>query len=145
MTTIHHQSKPGKIALDYYHEQRKNLDFPAKWAWQYAKDWQLIQELEEQFDIDLHCEEEIDDVEGSFGIQEDADDVINALHNGNPWAWFMAKVTVKAYGFEASDCLGGCSYKDEQDFKQGGYYLDMILECLGQIESEIYNNQEGEH
>jgi hypothetical protein len=60
-----------------------------------------------------------------------------SYENGNPYAWFSAKVTVKYKSFEATDYLGGCSYKSAKDFKNGGYYWDMVTTCVHEINTEI--------
>jgi hypothetical protein len=52
--------------------------------------------------------------------------VRDQLAQGNVWAWCVAKVTALLDdGRYGTDHLGGCSYKDEEDFKTGGYYDDM--------------------
>jgi len=56
-------------------------------------------------------------------------EIIDRLDYGEVWAW--AQVTVKALwaGFEGVDYLGGCSYKDEEDFTsigRDGYFQDMV-------------------
>ncbi len=56
---------------------------------------------------------------------------------GNIYAWFCAKITVKYKGYEATDYLGACSYKDENDFKKGGYYDDMLNTCIMEINREV--------
>ena len=52
--------------------------------------------------------------------------VIDDLLSGNQWAWCNVEVRGEYLGLSASDYLGCCSYKSEQDFKTGGYYTDMI-------------------
>lgn len=77
-----------------------------------------------------------DDEEGIKRIERE-------YNNGNFYAWFCAHVKVTYKGFEADDYLGGCSYKSERDFKENsGYYIDMISECIDQINKEIadHNN-----
>lgn len=102
----------------------------------------LIKAYEREYDITLEAIPETVRVRGNAlasgndALDKEAEDYILArLESGDIWAWFTAKVTVRdSYGREASDYLGACCYKDEKDFKQGGYYLDMIRECLDQIE-----------
>jgi len=37
-------------------------------------------------------------------------------------------------GLSESDTLGGCSYANEEDFRApGGYFDDMVSECLDRI------------
>ena len=61
----------------------------------------------------------------------------DSYENGNPYAWFCAKITVKYKDFEATDYLGGCSYKNEKDFKNGGYYWDMVNTCVKEINGDV--------
>jgi hypothetical protein len=66
------------------------------------------------------------------------------FNRGNGYAWFCAKVTVRYRGYEAIDYLGCCSYKSERDFKENsGYYVDMIRQCVDEINKDItaHNNQ----
>lgn len=65
------------------------------------------------------------------------DEIIRQLENGNEWAWCAVKVTAKWKGLEASNYLGGCSYKDEQDFMNCGYYEDMKLEAFISLTNQI--------
>jgi hypothetical protein len=68
--------------------------------------------------------------------KEAEDEIIARLESGDVYAWFTAKVSVRDdKGNEASDYLGACCYEDEADFKQGLYYLDMIEECIKQLEA----------
>lgn len=57
------------------------------------------------------------------------------LESGNQWAWCTVRVVGTYEGLEADDYLGGCSYADEADFKNGGYYDDMrqtVLDALNE-------------
>jgi len=67
-------------------------------------------------------------------MQPDFDESINAiirhqLDAGNPYAWFVARVTCHWKSFAYSAYLGGCSYTDEEDFMQCEYYTDMVNEA----------------
>lgn len=69
--------------------------------------------------------------------------VEESYESGNIYAWFCAKITVKYKDLEATDYLGGCSYKSEKDFKNGGYYYDMVNTCVEEINKDIEDyNQE---
>lgn len=63
--------------------------------------------------------------------------ILSELENGNPWAWCCVKVTAAYAGLEATTYLGACSYRDEEDFRQGGYFDDMRLEVLDMLESAV--------
>jgi hypothetical protein len=59
------------------------------------------------------------------------DMILERLDAGDVWAW--AQVEVQASlpdGRTGSAYLGGCSYDDENNFKEGGYYEDLIAEAL---------------
>ncbi len=55
----------------------------------------------------------------------------------NPWAWALVKVTASYLNWHGVNYLGGCSYEDEEDFKKGGYYFDMINMALNSLADEI--------
>lgn len=82
--------------------------------------------------------EELVTPEMSFEFDEDIKYIREQIEIGNPWAWCYVKVTASYEGFTGYDTLGGCSYKDEEDFKQGGYYENMChiakQELLQQLE-----------
>ena len=57
------------------------------------------------------------------------------MDKGNVWAWCSVKVSVSAHlpaddETTADDYLGGCSYKDRNDFiVNSGYFVQMVREC----------------
>jgi len=55
----------------------------------------------------------------------------------NEWAWCVVKVTAKWGGFEGTNYLGQCSYKDEADFAKGGYLPQMKAEALDDLKANI--------
>lgn len=60
------------------------------------------------------------------------------LDQGNIWAWAAVTVTVAWEGFEASDHLGACSYKSEEDFREpGGYFDQMVNEALDELNDRV--------
>lgn len=66
------------------------------------------------------------------------DKIVEDFNNGNVWAWCWVKVTAKWKSFTGYDTLGGCSYKDENSFKQvGGYYEDMKAQALDDLNRNI--------
>jgi len=48
----------------------------------------------------------------------------------NDWAWCQVTVRAELEGFEGFAFLGGCSYKSEADFTEGGYYTDLCDEAF---------------
>jgi hypothetical protein len=95
--------------------------------------------------ITLTAEEEDMGVRGNYVAsgddeqdKEDEDEIIRDYESGNLWAWCVAHVTVRPKDgrlatFSGDDYLGGCSYANEQDFKEGGYYEDMVNTALSEL------------
>lgn len=69
--------------------------------------------------------------------KEVEDQIIRDLMSGNQWAWCCVKVTAEWNGFRGVDYLGCCSYKDEEDFKEGGYYEQMKTQALDDLNSSL--------
>lgn len=66
------------------------------------------------------------------------DEIIERLNSGDVWAWASVKVTASWRGLEGVDYLGGCSYRDENEFKQlDGYYDDMKARALDDLKQTI--------
>lgn len=76
---------------------------------------------------------------------EDPDDVASVrerIRNGSMWVWANVTVRVTVHGLSSQSSLGCCSYDSEADFKQGGYYDDMIdegVEDLAQVIEKTIN------
>ena len=63
------------------------------------------------------------------------DMILERLNAGDVWAW--AQVEVQASlpdGRTGSAYLGSCSYDDENNFKEGGYYEDLIDQAISRAE-----------
>jgi len=80
--------------------------------------------------------------------EEDA--IIRRLDSGDLWAWCCVKVTAtlectsqrKGYvptdvSLVGVDYLGGCSYRNEGDFREGGYFADMKENALEHLQSQV--------
>lgn len=76
--------------------------------------------------------EDLDPAE-SFDDPESVKDIHAKLDAGNPWAWCEIRVVGRWKGFDSDDYIGACSYNDENDFKQGGYYEDMQKKILNDL------------
>ena len=77
---------------------------------------------------------------GNDELDKRAEDAILArLEAGDEWAWCSVRVTCTDGETEGEAWLGGCSYKDEEDFKACIYYEDMKAEALEDME----RNREG--
>ena len=54
------------------------------------------------------------------------------------WEWCDVKVEVTFNGvFEGEAFLGACSYVNFQDFKEGGYYEDLLDEAFDDLERRL--------
>lgn len=99
----------------------------------------LIAKIKAEAKFSLACEHEDIDYRGNCSAIDAETDaaaeqwIRDQLDAGNEWAWCYAKVTVEWNGLQASDGLGGCSYESEQQFREGGYYEDMVATCLDSI------------
>ena len=67
------------------------------------------------------------------------DEIIARLERGDVWAWACVRVVATCNGFRGeSHYLGGCSYKNERDFREpGGYFADMREEARADLETNI--------
>jgi hypothetical protein len=65
------------------------------------------------------------------------DEIIERLNDGDVWAWAQVTVTAQFGPLEGHDYLGGCCYKDEEDFKQpGGYWEDMKQRAIDDLQAQ---------
>lgn len=86
----------------------------------------------EQVTFDLEICESTIPVEGNAlasgdnKVDRDAENAINlSLQAGDIWAWADITVTAHWRGIQGCHNLGGCSYKDEMEFKNDAYFQDM--------------------
>lgn len=135
----------SSIVESYYKELRKDLTYPAKWALRYARQYVEIDDLESRYDVEIIIHPEEISPRDSFEFEEDVKHVLNGIESGNEWAWCLVEVKVSFGGAESSDFLGGCSYGNEEDFKRGGYYYDMLINAIEEVEGLVVSDQSGEH
>ena len=59
------------------------------------------------------------------------DEILGRLDDGDVWAWALVTVTCKYRGWSVMGraYLGGCTYRDEEDFRKGGCYEEMEREA----------------
>lgn len=69
--------------------------------------------------------------------REVEDAILADLEGGNPWAWCCVRVTARVGPFEGVDTLGGCSYRDEQAFRDCGYFDDMKFSAFDDLADKI--------
>lgn len=73
-------------------------------------------------------------------------EVLARLERGDEWAWCVVRVIASADGFEGDAYLGGCSYRDEADFKApGGYFEDMKNEAKADLLETLRHASETLH
>lgn len=65
------------------------------------------------------------------------DGIIERLDNGDTWAWCSVCVVAEAGGTEGRAYLAACSYKDEEDFRSGGYYEQMQEEAKEDLMEQL--------
>ena len=98
-------------------------------------------QAETEYKIILHPE--CDGPEGFFASGDDEDDEetcrkIREESEWNEWAWCVVEVKATFRGeVSGSDFLGACSYKDENDFKEGGYFKDMKNQAFDKMMSKL--------
>lgn len=76
-------------------------------------------------------------VSGDDAYDKEVEDKILADLEWNQWVWCVVKVTVSYADISESEYLGGCSYKDESEFKEGGYYDDMVASCEERLANRL--------
>jgi hypothetical protein len=66
------------------------------------------------------------------------DEILRRIDEGDVWAWCVVKVEAHYHVLVGVDYLGGCSYKDEADFREpGGYFDDMKGEALADLQRQF--------
>lgn len=99
----------------------------------------------EEVDFSIECLDENLQIEGNASaIDEETDKKIankirRQLAAGNSWAWCCVKVTATWKNFSAETYLGGCSYRNEKQFKQDGYFEDMKSETYQDLLTQFSN------
>lgn len=98
----------------------------------------------DEVEVELTIDTDEHGPEGCFATDEpDKDEELvreirERVASGDVWAWCTVTVEARWNGFVGTDVLGGCSYKDEADFKEeGGYYQQMVAEALDELNRSI--------
>ena len=76
-------------------------------------------------------------VSGDDEYDREIEDKILADLEWNQWAWCCVQVTATFEGMTGNDYLSACSYRDEEDFKTGGYWEDMKAQAMGEIQEQL--------
>ena len=69
--------------------------------------------------------------------QRFADDVQEMIDDYGLWGWCQVTVEARLGPLVGRAYLGGCSYANEEDFKNGGYYDDLVDEAIEDLQSQI--------
>lgn len=109
--------------------------------------------IPDNVEIEIVLHEEYEDPAGFFASDDDeADrkmvrDIKRRLNLGQPWAWCCVEVrAIVRDGLpglgeivaSGSDFLGGCSYRNEADFKHpDGYYPQMVEEAIDRLRTAL--------
>lgn len=88
---------------------------------------------------ELICEPEQIDVADHFEDEQDIEWVQEQLANGNEWAWCHIRLVGHFRGLQCWDSLGANSYSSEAAFRADGYFADMQLEVLRQLQEAASN------
>ena len=75
-------------------------------------------------------------IEDSFEFPEDIQ-TVKKLAEITEWGWCTVCVIASIGDLEARECLGGCSFRSEQDFKDSGYYADMVQSATEQLKGKV--------
>lgn len=103
---------------------------------------------ENEVEFTLTCEPEDISYKGNCSAIDDETDreqeqwIEDQLDRGNQWAWCQVTVTARWKGFKGQSSLGGCSYKSEKDFRQGGYFEDMKAEAMTELNKAVHAARE---
>lgn len=105
----------------------------------------LIARLRDVAEVRVECHEEGIDPLGNACACGEPDcheahiqPILDALDRGDTWAWCSVRVVAAYGGFEGDAWLGGCSYRDEADFRTpGGYFDDLRNEAIEALAGTI--------
>jgi len=56
----------------------------------------------------------------------------------NIWAWALVTVSVSWKGFRAKDIIGAISCKNEEEFRNGDIFSDMLDSALRELNLRVY-------
>lgn len=104
-----------------------------------------MEAYEVRYEIRIEDEEEAP--EGFFASGNDEADaetcreIRRRVACGDAWAWcvvtVVAIVEIDGFRFEGRDSLGGCCYRDEADFRAGGYFDQMRDGALEELRRNL--------
>lgn len=94
--------------------------------------------------VEIRMSIEFDDISNlNFDSGEpDEDDKLASeiqarLARGDTWAWCIVTVSASWGGWTGRAVFGGCSYEDEEDFRQNGDYDSMVEEAVEELNKKL--------
>ena len=70
--------------------------------------------------------------------REVENNILRRLKDGDEWAWCDVKVEIQKHGYVGeSSWIGGVNCEDKEDFKNSGYYEDLVEEALENLNYNI--------
>ena len=69
--------------------------------------------------------------------KESSDYIRAQLDEGNDWAWCAITVTADWDGHKGTSHVGACSYPSKAEFLKDGYYHDLKMEALENLNDNL--------
>jgi hypothetical protein len=105
---------------------------------------EIIKRIRAKATVTLSVEQDDTPIEGNASATDDPEDdaeivrvIRKRLERGDDWAWCVVTVTATLGPWSSQDSLHGCNYRDERDFRSGGYYEDMVEIALDSLATEL--------
>lgn len=136
------KTRVNPVLLRAYKDLRNKYQMTSAAALQWARVEVRRQELEADRSITIEVIPSFDalPVRGNAMASGDPDldkqveeEITDRLAKGDVWAWASVEVKVTKGYLSESEYLGACCYRDEDDFRRGGYFVDMVETCLENI------------
>jgi hypothetical protein len=99
--------------------------------------------IETEAKISIHVHPEDMSVRGNYIVTEDPtydkqiEDKVIAEMEWNEWAWCVVEVKAQWEGLTASTILGEIAEKNEQSFRENGYFDDMKHEVITKLVEQV--------
>lgn len=98
--------------------------------------------LDPTYELFVHAEET--SVRGNAQATDNPEDdratedwILRQLNQGEEWAWCTVEVRACRGNAHASTYLGCCSYRNEVEFRESGYFDSMCEEALELLDARI--------
>jgi hypothetical protein len=94
--------------------------------------------------ITTHVEQDDIPVQGNLIASGDEafdkqceDEALTRLAKGDEWAWASVEVRAQVGEFIGRDTLGGCSFKDFNEFKTSGIWSEMVSNAIEDLKKNM--------